>query len=94
MNTLFKPGDAVRVRPLFPPGHVRTPFYIRGKAGRIERLCGLFANPEELALGRDGLPLRPLYRVRFDQRCVWPGYAGGADDTVDIDIYEHWLEPA
>ena len=52
------------------------------------------ANPEELAFGRNGLPALPLYRVRFAQRAVWPDYAGSADDTVDIEIYEHWLEPA
>jgi nitrile hydratase len=32
--------------------------------------------------------------VRFAQREVWPDYGGPATDTVDIEIYEHWLEPA
>ena len=41
-----------------------------------------------------GLPALPLYRVRFVQRQVWPDYAGAPGDTVDIEIYEHWLEPA
>ncbi len=27
----------VRVKPLMPPGHVRTPAYLRGKVGVIER---------------------------------------------------------
>jgi nitrile hydratase subunit beta len=94
MAARFKPGEPVRVREAYPPGHIRTPWYIRGKAGRIERLCGSFANPEELAFGRTGLPAQPLYRVRFAQREVWPDYAGPAADTVDIEIYEHWLEPA
>jgi len=39
------------------------------------------------------LPLQPLYRVRFRQSDVWPDYGGQAADTVDIEIYEHWLEP-
>ena len=43
-------------------------------------------------LAGGGLPVRPLYRVRFLQREVWPDYAGRADDTIDIEIYEHWLE--
>ena len=94
MTARFEPGDPVRVRRAFPPGHIRTPFYIRGKSGCIERLCDSLANPEELAFGRNGLPALPLYRVRFAQRAVWPDYAGSADDTVDIEIYEHWLEPA
>ena len=89
----FKPGDRVAVRVAHPPGHIRTPFYIRGKPGVIERLCGTFANPEELAYGRDGLPRQPLYRVRFRQCDVWPNYRGGAQDSIDVEIYQHWLEP-
>jgi nitrile hydratase len=94
MSPRFKPGDAVTVRRAYPPGHLRTPHYIRGKAGVVERICGSFANPEELAYGRNGLPALPLYRVRFAQRQVWPDYTGGTGDSVDIEIYEHWLEPA
>jgi nitrile hydratase len=88
----FVPGDAVAVRAIYPLGHVRTPYYIRGKHGIIERLCGTYGNPEELAYARPGLPKQPLYRVRFLQRDVWPQYRGGAGDTVDIEIYQHWLE--
>ena len=94
MSPRFKPGEAVTVRRAYPPGHLRTPHYVRGKAGVVERICGSFANPEELAFGRDGLPALPLYRVRFVQRQIWSDYAGAAGDTVDIEIYEHWLEPA
>lgn len=90
----FVAGDRVAVRRAEPPGHVRTPFYIRGKHGVVERLCGVFGNPEELAYARPGLPEQPLYRVRFLQRDVWPKYAGNPDDTVDVEIYQHWLEPA
>jgi nitrile hydratase len=90
----FKAGDAVTVRRAYPPGHVRAPYYIRGKAGIVERICGSFPNPEELAFGRNGLPAQPLYRVRFVQGQVWPDYRGADADTVDIEIYEHWLEPA
>lgn len=88
----FTPGERVRVRRAFPPGHVRTPWYIRGCEGHVERLCGAFPNPEELAYNRDGLPAQPLYRVRFRQREVWPDYAGPGHDTIDVEIYQHWLE--
>lgn len=94
MSARFVPGDRVTVRAKHPPGHVRTPAYIRGKTGVIERICGEFRNPEDLAYGRDGLPTRPLYRVRFRQAEVWPDYAGAADDSLDVELYEHWLEPA
>ncbi len=89
----FAPGDRVRVHLAHPPGHLRTPTYVRGKAGIVERICGSFPNPEELAYGRDGQPARPLYRVRFAQPEVWADYDGRDGDCVEVEIYEHWLEP-
>jgi nitrile hydratase len=94
MSAAFAPGDRVRVRPAHPPGHVRTPFYVRGRTGIIERVLAPFPNPEEKAYGRDGLPKQWLYRVRFLQCDLWPDYPGPAGDTVDVEIYQHWLEPA
>jgi hypothetical protein len=88
----FKPGDRVSVRRAYPLGHIRTPYYIRGASGVIERVCGSFGNPEELAQMRSGEPKQPLYRVRFAQRDVWPDYRGGIGDTVDVEIFQHWLE--
>ena len=41
----FEKGERVRVRKTAPLGHIRTPFYIRGQVGEIERLCGAFPNP-------------------------------------------------
>jgi hypothetical protein len=90
----FNPGDRVIVRRSFPPGHRRTPAYVRGKRGVIERVCGSFANPEELAYGFDGEPKRVLYRVRFRQNELWPGYQGAEHDLLELELYEHWLEPA
>jgi nitrile hydratase len=90
----FHPGDRVRVLRAAPLGHVRTPWYIRGHFGVIERLCGAFPNPEELAYARRGEPSQPLYRVRFVQKNIWPDYAGPASDVVEVEIFQHWLEPA
>lgn len=87
----FKPGDRVKVRFEDRPGHLRTPWYIRGKAGRIERVHGDFLNPESLAFGRDGLPKRTLYQVAFEQSEVWNKPKDG--DKLLVDIYEHWLDP-
>jgi hypothetical protein len=89
---IFGPGDRVKVRKAAPLGHIRTPFYIRGCSGVVERLCGAFPNPEELAQQRDGLPAQPLYRVRFLQRHVWPDYHGHAADVLELEIFQHWLE--
>jgi len=89
----FKPGDRVVVRREDRPGHIRTPWYIRGKTGRIERVYGEFLNPESLAFGSDGLPKRTLYLVAFSQGDVWERYVG-SEDKLLVDIYEHWLDPA
>ena len=94
MSARFAPGGRVVVRPSEPPGHIRTPFYVRGLVGVVERVCGPFANPEELAYGRAGLPTQPLYRIRFRQADVWPDYDGPPTDSVEVEVYEHWLEPA
>jgi len=91
---LFAPGDRVAVRNAWPPGHVRAPAYIRGHVGAVVRVCGPHPNPEELAYRRSGLPAQPLYRVRFRQIDVWPHYAGDPADTLEVEIYQHWLEPA
>jgi len=83
----------VRVKPLMPPGHVRTPHYLRGKTGTIERSLGAFPNPEDLAYGHKAKAL-PLHRVRFTMAEVWGEAVENPSDTLDAEIYEHWLEPA
>ena len=92
MSARFRTGERVRVRRADPAGHVRTPSYIRGLSGVIERVLGAFRNPETLAYGGDGLPEQPLYRVRFSLAELWPDDEGGGDE-VEVEVYEHWLEP-
>ena len=89
----FAPGDRIRVRTDRVPGHVRTPFYLRGKRGEVAEVVGDFRNPEQLAYHRPGLPLRTLYRVRFAQADLWPGYADEPGDALEADLYDHWLNP-
>jgi len=89
----FKPGDRVRVRFEDRPGHIRTPWYIRGKTGAVERIHGEFLNPESLGHGGDGLPKKVLYSVAFQQRDVWERYHVEQDRLL-VDIFEHWLDPA
>jgi nitrile hydratase beta subunit-like protein len=76
-------GRRVRVSPREHRGHHRTPGYLKGRVGTIERYQGSFTNPETRAYGDSGLPERRLFLVRFDNGA--PIYA---------DIYEHWLEEA
>ncbi len=76
---------------MLPPGLVRAPAYLRGKEGVIERPLGAFHNPEQLAYG---LPAdkKPLYRVRFRMAELWGDAAENPNDTLDAEIYDHWLE--
>lgn len=92
MAAEFQTGERVRVRTGDPPGHCRTPAYLRGKTGVIHRWLGDFKNPEQLAYGKDGKPRLPLYQVRFRQPDLWHPYGGPAGDTLLADIFEHWLE--
>jgi nitrile hydratase len=99
VSARFAPGVAVRVareRPAISLGrqHIRTPHYVRGLTGTVAEVMGPFRNPEGLAVGEDGLPMQVLYRVRFPLGAVWDRYEGDPGDTVDIELYEHWLEPA
>ncbi len=81
-------GTRVRVRAIMPPGHVRTPAYLRGRTGVIERVLGPFANPEALAYRQPAPPL-PLYRVRFAMVDLW---GQPSADVLEAEIYGHWLE--
>jgi len=97
-EALFNVGDRVLVRDLQAEegvqGHVRAPVYCRGLIGKVERICGVFGQPESLAYGGDGAPKQPLYRVRFSMSDVWSDYAGEAADHIDIEVYQHWLRAA
>jgi hypothetical protein len=92
MKARFKPGDAVSVRHDYPVGHIRTPVYIRGKQGVVTRVFGEYENPEVMVYDGKGLPKKTLYKVRFAQYEIWPDYNGPMSDTLDIDLYDHWLE--
>jgi len=84
----------VRVAARPHEGHHRTPGYVKGKSGTVERVHAAFTNPETRAYGADGLPLERLYLVGFAQAEVWDGYDGAATDRVYVDVSEHWLEAA
>ena len=86
-------AERVRIKALMPPGHVRAPAYLRGKTGEIERKVGDFSNPEQLAYGL-AAQKKTLYRVRFTMFELWGEAAENPADTVDAEIYDHWLEKA
>lgn len=88
----LNPGDRVLVHNWQPPGHVRTPYFLRGKQGEIHTILGPYPNAESLAYGRTGDAPVPLYRVRFRSDELWGDAAERADDWVIADLYEHWLQ--
>ena len=90
---LFKVGDKVRIDDRTPPVHHRVPAYAKGQVGIIERVCGLHGEPEKFIRG-DGEPRQRIYRVRIPQTKLWNEYDGAERDMLDIEIFEHWLEPA
>lgn len=78
----FTVGQRVRVAARSHDGHHRTPSYLKGRAGTVERRHASFLNPETRAYGGDGLPKQPLYLVVFP----------GDDVRIYADVFEHWLE--
>ena len=89
----FRNGDLVKVVHLGKTGHVRIPFYVRGKSGKIIQYCGRFLNPEELAVGQTSGPAIDLYRVKFSQQDLWPDCNQPKGDCLVIEVYDHWLVP-
>ncbi len=49
--------------------------------------------PENFIRG-DGKPRQRIYRVTMPQTELWQSYDGTDKDIVEIEIFEHWLEPA
>ncbi len=90
----YRAGQRVRVAARPHEGHHRTPGYVKGKTGSVERVHASFPNPETRAYGRDGLPKQPLYLVGFAQRDLWPDSRGHPGDRIYVDVFEHWLEVA
>jgi hypothetical protein len=74
----FQVGDSVRVKRYhdvpneWKRPHIRTPGYVYGVSGTIERICGRHGDPSYLAFGLQTPPLRQLYRVRFRMQDLWP----------------------
>jgi nitrile hydratase len=89
------PGTRIKVRDDWPetrgPCHIRTPHFLRGKAGTVVRHLGDFPNPEDLAFARPAARL-PLYHVRFDQATIWP--EGTPGDEIVAELFGPWLEVA
>lgn len=89
----FSTGQRVRIADRTPPVHHRVPAYAKGQIGVIERVCSMHGEPEKFIRG-DGEPKQRLYRVTIPQTDLWDSYDGTERDDLEIEIFEHWLEPA
>ena len=88
----FQAKARVRARNMNPVGHTRLPRYARGKHGTIERDYGVFDFPDTTAHGLGAKP-QHVYLVRFAARELW-GEQASPRDSVYIDLWEDYLEPA
>ena len=89
---MFQTGDAVRTRNIHPYTHTRLPRYARDKPGVIVLLHGAHVFPDTNA-SLQGESAQPLYTVKFQARDLW-GEAANPRDTVCLDLWEDYLEPA
>jgi nitrile hydratase subunit beta len=88
----FQLGQRVRARNIHPVGHTRLPRYARGKLGTIDRDHGVFVFPDTNAHFVGEKP-RHVYSVRFMARELW-GNQAAAQDSVYLDLWDDYLEPA
>ena len=88
----FIAGDQIRARNINPEGHTRLPRYARGRLGIVTRYHGAHVYPDSNAHFAGEAP-QPLYTVRFTARELW-GDAANAADTVSLDLWEDYLDPA
>jgi len=91
MGTRLKIGDTVMVDSRKVTHHHRTPAYVYGKIGLIEKIHGEFKNPEQLSYGKDGIPEKILYSVLFKYAEIDTGNNITQTDELMMDIFEHWL---
>jgi len=87
----FQPGDRVRVRMDFVPGHIRLPGYIRGKTGVVVGVSPAYPFPDAHAHGVEAQD-EPTYDVRFRSEDLWPNGADAA--LVHVGVFQSYLERA
>jgi nitrile hydratase subunit beta len=87
----FKPGDSVRVKSDYVPGHIRMPGYIRGKTGVVVSESPAYPFPDAHAHGMSAQD-EPTYDVRFRTEDLWPDSAERA--LIHVGVFQSYLGPA
>jgi nitrile hydratase len=85
----FKPGDRVRVKEEFVPGHIRMPAYIRGKTGVVVAESPAYPFPDAHAHGVEAAD-EPTYDVQFRAEDLWSNDADPA--LVHVGVFQSYLE--
>lgn len=91
MTARYRCGDRVRISSRHEHRHHRVPAYAKGHVGVVQRVCAEYGQPESLAYGGSEDPLTRLYRIRLSQGDLWPNYQGPQNDTLELEVFEHWL---
>jgi len=86
----FTIGQKACVKIMNPMTHTRAPRYVRGHMGEVVKIHGAHVFPDSNALGLGENP-QWLYTLRFTAKELW-NHAN--DDTVMLDLWEPYLEPA
>jgi nitrile hydratase subunit beta len=88
----FWSGQRVRARNLNPAGHTRLPRYVRGRAGTVDRIHGVFVFPDTNAHFLGESP-QHLYSIRFEAQELW-GTDSLTRGAVYVDLWEDYLDAA
>ncbi len=88
----FRVGDRVRGRNIHPTTHTRMPRYTRGKTGVVARDRGVFILPDSEQGSAEPKP-QHVYLIHFTAHELW-GERTSAHDSLYIDMWEDYLEPA
>jgi thiocyanate hydrolase subunit alpha len=90
----FKVGDRVRIRDLPDLFYTRCQVYTRGAVGEVVRLVYESPPPEDEAWDNTENP-EWFYSIVFRQKELWPEYPDTyANDTLETELSERWLEKA
>jgi hypothetical protein len=90
----FKVGDRVRIRDMPDIFYTRCQIYTRGAVGTVTELVYESPAAEDEAWDNTDKP-EWFYSVVFLQKELWPEYPDlYANDTLESEFSERWLEPA
>lgn len=93
VDAKFSAGQRVRVITAAQPGHTRSPRYVSGRVGVIDRDHGVFIFPDTNAHPTNPDPdPQHVYAVRFEASELWGADSQGG--AVYVDLWDAYLELA